>query len=472
MPNQKHKPSVALVGRPNVGKSALFNRLAARQISIVHDQPGVTRDRVSAPCPLTSTPCELVDTGGIGADADIDFTDSVTAGAHIAMETAEVILFLVDAREGVTPVDQAIAQHLRKAAKRVCLILNKADVEEIDATTGEFASLGFGSGLTVSAAHGRNMNQLLDLINERLQPFAEQAREEEEEATKTGLKIAVVGKPNAGKSSLVNAILESERTIVSEIAGTTRDSVDIPYEHMGELHTIIDTAGLRPRSRMDSSVEVFSAMRAERSIRRADLCLLVVDVAAGISAQDRKIARLIAKEGKPCLIVANKFDLYKPDNSRSARVKLAEEHIRTELFFLHYAPFVCVSAKEGQSLGLVFDTVRKIRKGAADPISTGKLNRLLADAMIKVPPPTNKQFKKRLKLLYATSAINRGYTTLPVPVYILFVNDKRLIHEHYQHYLEKNIRAVHPSLGLPVNFSVRSRHRPEREAQPGKRPVR
>jgi GTP-binding protein len=462
MPNPSHKPSVALVGRPNVGKSALFNRLAARQISIVHDQPGVTRDRIAAPCPLTTTPCELVDTGGIGADADIEFTDPVTAGAHIAMETAEVILFLVDAREGVTPVDQAIAEHLRSAGDRVCLILNKADVEEIDSGTGEFASLGFGAGLPVSAAHGRNTPELLDLIDERLKPFAEKAREEEEEAAKDGLKVAVVGKPNAGKSSLINAILENERTIVSDVAGTTRDSVDIPYEHMGELHTLIDTAGLRPRSRMDSSVEVFSAMRAERSIRRSDICLLVVDVAAGVSAQDRKIARQIAKEGKPCLIVANKFDLYHPGASRSARVKEAEEHIRTELFFLHYAPFSCISAKEVTSIGLVFDTIRKIRKDAQAPLTTGKLNRILADAMIKVPPPQHKKHKKRLKLLYATSAVNKGYTTLPVPTYILFVNDKRLLHEHYQHYLEKNIRTAHPSLGLPVNFSVRSRRDPER----------
>lgn len=462
MPNPSHKPSVALVGRPNVGKSALFNRLAARQISIVHDQPGVTRDRVAAPCPLTVTPCELVDTGGIGADADQDFTDPVTAGAHIAMETAEVILFLVDAREGVTPVDQSIAQLLRKASDRVCLILNKSDNEEQDSIIGDFAGLGFGGGLPVSAAHGRNFQQLLDLLNDRLQPFADQAREAEEESSTIGLKVAVVGKPNAGKSSLINAILQNERTIVSEVAGTTRDAVDIPYEHMGERHTLIDTAGLRPRSRMDSSVEVFSAMRAERSIRRADLCLLVVDVSVGISAQDRKIARLIAKEGKPCLIVANKFDLYHPDTSRSARVETAEEHIRNELFFLHYAPFVCVSAKEGKSLGLIFDTVRRIRKGADDALSTGKLNRVLGDAFIRIPPPQHKKYKKRLKLLYATAAVNRGYTTLPVPAYILFVNDKRLIHEHYQHYLEKCIRKEHPSLGLPINFSVRSRHAPNR----------
>jgi len=462
MTNPSHKPSVALVGRPNVGKSALFNRLAARQISIVHDQPGVTRDRIAAPCPLTSTPCELVDTGGIGANADEEFTNVVATEAQIAMETADIILFLVDAREGVTPVDEEIASGLRKAAGRVCLILNKADHPEQDLSIGDFARLGFGAGLPVSAAHGRNSAALLDLLNERLEPFAEQAREAEEEATRTGLKIAVIGKPNAGKSSLVNAVLEDERTIVSEIAGTTRDSVDIPYEHRGELHTLIDTAGLRPRSRMDTSVEVFSAMRAERSIRRADICLLVVDVAAGISAQDRKIARSVAKEGKPCIIVANKFDLYHPGARRSDRVAEATEHIRNELFFLHYAPFCCVSAKERKSLGLIFDTIRSIRKAAATPISTGQLNRVLGDAMIKNPPPINRKHGKRLKLLYATTAINEAYATIPVPTYILFVNDKRLMAENYQHYLERCLREKNPSPGIPMNFSVRSRRQDKR----------
>lgn len=459
--SQHRKPVVALVGRPNVGKSALFNRLAGRTISIVHDQPGVTRDRVAAPCELTKVPCDLVDTGGIGALADEDFAEAVSTEAQIAMDTAEIILFLVDAREGLTPVDEAIAQQLRKASDKVCLVLNKADHEDLDHVGGDFARLGLGAGLAVSAAHGRNFKGLLDELEERLTPFAESAREAQEAARVTGLKIAVVGKPNAGKSSLINAILDDERTIVSEVAGTTRDAVDVPYDRAGERHTLIDTAGLRQRSKMDTSVEVFSAMRSERSIRRADICLLVIDLAAGISSQDRKIARLIQKEQKPCLIVANKFDLFHPDAPKGARMEEAETEIRNELFFLHYAPFVCVSALKKQELDRIFGAIRRIRESAQDIVGTGLLNRFLQDALRRNPPPANKRHKKRLKILYATAAVNERYATIPVPLYILFVNDKRLLSDSYTQYLENSLRKHHPSPGLPINFSIRSRRKPE-----------
>lgn len=461
MTSQSRKPVIALVGRPNVGKSALFNRLAGRTISIVHDQPGVTRDRVSAPCTLTDVPCDLVDTGGIGALVDADFAEAVSTEAQIAIDTAEIILFLVDAREGLTPVDESIAQQLRKAAKKVCLVLNKADHEELDHIAGDFARLGLGAGLSVSAAHGRNFKALLSELDTRLTPFAESAREAEKAARVTGLKIVVIGKPNAGKSSLVNAILDDERTIVSEVAGTTRDAVDIPYDRAGERHTLIDTAGLRQRSRMDTSVEVFSAMRAERSIRRADLCLLVVDLSAGISAQDRKIARLVQREQKPCIIIANKWDLYHPDAPKRARMEEAEETIRTELFFLHYAPFICVSAREKQELDRIFGSIRKVREDAQNVIGTGELNRLLADALRRNPPPAGKRHRRRLKILYATAAVNERYAAIPVPRYILFVNDKRLLADSYQSYLENTLRKETSSLGLPINFSARSRRKPE-----------
>ena len=461
MASQTRKPVVALVGRPNVGKSALFNRLAGRTISIVHDQPGVTRDRVSAPCTLTDVPCDLVDTGGIGALVDADFAEAVSTGAQIAIDTAEIILFLVDVREGLTPVDESIAQQLRKTAKKVCLVLNKADHEKLDHIAGDFARLGLGAGLSVSAAHGRNFKALLTELDTRLTPFTESAREAEEAARVTGLKIVVIGKPNAGKSSLVNAILDDERTIVSEVAGTTRDAVDIPYDRAGERHTLIDTAGLRQRSRMDTSVEVFSAMRAERSIRRADLCLLVVDLSAGIFAQDRKIARLVQREQKPCIIIANKWDLYHPDAPKRARMEEAEEAIRTELFFLHYAPFICVSAREKQELDRIFGSIRKVREDAQNVIGTGELNRLLANALRRNPPPASKRHRKRLKILYATAAVNERYVAIPVPRYILFVNDKRLLADSYQSYLENTLREETSSLGLPINFSARSRRKPE-----------
>ena len=461
MVSPTRKPVVALVGRPNVGKSALFNRLAGRTISIVHDQPGVTRDRISAPCSLTDVPCDLVDTGGIGALADADFAEVVSTEAQIAMDTAEIILFLVDAREGLTPVDESIAQQLRKAAEKVCLVINKADHEKLDHIAGDFARLGLGAGLSVSAAHGRNFRALLNELDTRLTPFTESAHEAEKSARVTGLKIVVIGKPNAGKSSLVNAILDDERTIVSEVAGTTRDAVDIPYDRAGERHTLIDTAGLRQRSRMDTSVEVFSAMRAERSIRRSDLCLLVVDLSAGISAQDRKIARLVQREQKPCIIIANKWDLYHPDAPKRARMEEAEEAIRTELFFLHYAPFICVSAREKQELDRIFGSIRRVREDAQDIIGTGELNRLLADALRRNPPPASKRHRRRLKILYATAAVNERYSAIPVPRYILFVNDKRLLTDSYQSYLENTLRKKTSSLGLPVNFSARSRRKPE-----------
>lgn len=450
-------PTVAIVGRPNVGKSALFNRLAGRRIAIVHDQPGVTRDRISAPCSVSKSPCTIVDTGGIGATLDDDFGQAVTTEADIAMQTADLILLVVDAKDGITPIDQALAQKLRRSKAHVQLIINKADNIKQDELSGDFASLGYGAGLTVSAELGRNMDRIADAIDAVVIPINREIQTAEQEVQREGLKIAIVGKPNAGKSSLVNAILKDDRTIVSDVAGTTRDAVDIPYEFMGELHTLIDTAGIRRRTKMDSSVEVFSAMRAERSIRRADICLLVVDCAEGISAQDRKIARIIQGENKPCLIVLNKFDLYHPSAPKNVRLEEATKHIRTELFFLSYAPYVCVSALKKQSIGLIFSKIAEIRKHAQEPITTGKLNRFLALAFEKKPPQAKKG-NKRLKLLYATAAVNDHYKAIPVPTYILFVNDKRLMQENYEQYLTNRLREDHPCPGIPITFSVRSRN--------------
>jgi GTP-binding protein len=450
-------PTVAIVGRPNVGKSALFNRLAGRRIAIVHDQPGVTRDRISAPCNTTTTPCTLIDTGGIGATLDDGFGAAVATEADIAMQTADLILFIVDAKDGITSIDEALAQKLRRSKAPVQLVINKADNEKQEQLTGDFASLGYGDGITTSAELGKNMDQLADAIDKVVEPLHRDIEEAEEVVKKEGLKIAIVGRPNAGKSSLINAILKDDRTIVSEIAGTTRDAVDVPYEFLGELHTLIDTAGLRRRTKMDSSVEVFSAMRAERSIRRADICLLVIDCAEGISAQDRKIARIIQNEKKPCLIVLNKFDLYHPEKQKNIRLEEATEHVRNELFFLAYAPYVCVSALKQQSIGLVFSKLAEIRKAAQAPITTGKLNRFLGAAFEKKPPQAKKG-TKRLKLLYATTAVNDRYTAIPVPTYILFVNDKRLLQENYEQYLTNRLREDHPSPGIPITFSVRSRN--------------
>jgi GTP-binding protein len=436
---------VAIVGRPNVGKSALFNRLAGRRIAIVLDQPGVTRDRIAAPCTLTENPCELIDTGGICAFDKDGFSDQVTLEALIAMDSADLIVFVVDARAGINPIDEEVAQLLRKSNPNVILAMNKADSTDHDNTASDFASLGFGNGLPTSAEHGRGINDLLDRVDSELAKLeAKEQADVDHDDLKDGLKIAVVGKPNAGKSSLINAILKDERTMVSEIAGTTRDAVDIPYVWGDEKHNIIDTAGLRKRSSMEDSIEVFSAMRSERSIRRADICLLVVDLAAGVAAQDRKIARLIQQEKKPCLIIANKFDLFHPEGQKSARLEAAEEHIRKELFFLSYAPFVCVSALKGVAIQHVFKTITRIRDNAQAVIGTGPLNRLLQNAFIKNPPPEHKRHRKRLKLFYGTTAVNDRYQAIPVPEYVLFVNDKHLIVESYQNYLINQIQDKHP----------------------------
>ncbi len=458
--DSRKAPTVAIVGRPNVGKSSIFNRLAERKIAIVLDQPGITRDRVHAPCKLTEVPCNLIDTGGIGEEADEEFTSDVQVEAEIAMTSADVILFVVDARQGLQTADEAIAKILRKSSQKpIELILNKCDTEKFELMTGDFAKLGFGEGIPVSAEHGLNFFTLLDTLDEHFANIEQELEEKKGEALKVGLKIAMIGRPNAGKSSLVNAIMNDDRTIVSEISGTTRDAVDIPYTRGNEKHTLIDTAGLRPRSKRDTSVEVFSAMRTEKAIRRADLVLLVVDLAEGVSAMDRKIGRTIQAEGKPCIIIANKFDLFHTGKPKPERMQKAKEHLRDELFFLHYAPFVCVSALKSQALDQIFKTISKVREGSKYSMSTGELNRILEHAVIRNPPSEHKTIKKRLKILYGTMAFNERYAQISVPTLILFVNDKRLMSENYQAYLENRIRDNYICLGLPIPFSVRSRNR-------------
>lgn len=467
-------PTIAIVGRPNVGKSAIFNRMAGRRIAIVHDEPGVTRDRLSAPCRMTDYRSLVMDTGGIGASLDDGFAGEVAREADLAMETADMILFVVDCRDHLTPIDRNIAQKLHRADVPVLLVLNKADTEKQELNLGEFVSLGFKDEVFVSAAHGRGFGQLADKLNNVLKKMGA-PRMEEAEAISPGamedddapapdspdapLKVAVVGRPNAGKSSLVNAMLDDSRTIVSDVAGTTRDAIDIPYERSGRFYMLIDTAGMRQRSRRDTSVEVFSAMRSEKAIRRSDICVLVIDIAAGVTAQDRRIGGAIAEAGKPCVIVVNKFDLFHPAAPFKARKEEVEEHIRRELFFLDYAPFTLVSAKEGQGIDGIFRAVERIREEAAELPSTGALNRLLQRAIEMNPPGMHRQLRKRMKLFYATAIVNERYTAIPVPNYVLFVNDKRLLSDSYAQYLRNAIRAQVKSMGLPIVLSPRSRVR-------------
>ncbi len=454
-------PSVAIVGRPNVGKSALFNRLAGRRIAIVHDQPGVTRDRITAPSAATATPCTLIDTGGIGGHTGDGFEELVTVEADIAMQAADLILFVVDGRDGLMPIDRELARKLRKAAAPVMLVVNKVDDAKHEGAATEFAALGFSETVAVSAEHGRNIASLCERIDQVISPLAQERQAEADAAGAVGIRLCMVGRPNAGKSSLVNAILKDERTIVSDIAGTTRDAIDLPCMYRGERFTLIDTAGLRARSKRDSSVEVFSAMRTVKAVRRSDLCVLVIDLAAGITAQDRKIAQVILDEKKPCLIVLNKFDLYHPQADPKTRMREATEHVRRELFFLRDAPFVVCSAKTRQSVDAVLGQALKIRDAAQDVPTTGQLNRILQQAFEANPPPLDRKLKRRLKLYYATAAINERYSVVPVPTLVLFVNDKRLLTASYESYLVNCFREGRPAPGIPVILSVRSRQRRE-----------
>lgn len=462
-------PTIAIVGRPNVGKSALFNCLVARRIAIVHDQPGVTRDRLSAPARLTDYEALVVDTGGIGATLDDGFAAQVAREADIAIEAADIILFVCDCREHLTPIDLSIAARLHKGQAPVVLALNKADTDKQELSLGEFAGMGFEEHVFTSAAHGRGLQNLARLLNAHLKalgapPLAEQdtAADDEDEAAPSApgaLRMAIVGRPNAGKSSLVNAILCDTRTIVSSTAGTTRDAVDIPYRRQDQDYVLIDTAGMRQRSKRDTSVEVFSAIRSERAIRRSDVSLLVIDISVGITHQDRRIAATIAEEKKPCIIVINKFDLFCPGAPLSARRAEVKTMVQEQLFFLDDAPLAIVSAKEGSGLGGIFAAIEKMRQAAQKMLGTGELNRLLQRAMVMNPPAQHRALHRTLKLYYATIALNEKYTAIPVPVYVLFVNDKKLLSDSYAQYLRNTLRSRAGVPGVPIVLSPRSRVR-------------
>ncbi len=462
--------TVAIVGRPNVGKSALFNRLAGRTISIVHNQPGVTRDRISAPCKRGELPFDIIDTGGIGSEPDLDFSKRVRLEAEIALEAASVIVLVVDAFDGLTPVDEELARFLRRAKKPLLLVVNKIDTESHDNLESDFAGLGFPAPIAVSAAHGRGIGELVSRI-EALLPTTDPDAPVAESLPP--LKLAVVGRPNVGKSSLINSILSDERTIVSALAGTTRDAVDIPYSRGEDRYMLIDTAGIRHRSKHDSSVEVFSVMRAERSIRRADLCALVLDAQEGVTAQDKKIAGLIQEASKPCLLLMNKWDLLKPrDGVREARDENLEE-IRSRLFFLDYAPLLAVSAKTGESVGRVFRAIEEIRRGARTRIGTGVLNRFLHTCLTENPPPMRNN--RRLKIYYATQAERAADHAAGATRFVLFVNDPTLLAPSYPKFLEGRLRRdLSPFPGIPVRFELRGKEEstPARQVKTPPTPLR
>lgn len=444
---------VAIVGRPNVGKSALFNRLAGRNIAIVHDQPGITRDRLAAPCIRGRRPFTVWDTGGIGGAGEVELRTQVRGAADAAMRESDVILFVVDAQDGLTPIDQELSRILRKSKAPVVLVINKIDHPKHEDLESDFARLNFASSVPISAAHGRGISGLLETIDSLL-PDSDAASEQPSPGSHP-LALAIVGRPNAGKSSLINSILRDARTIVSELPGTTRDAVDILYERGGEQFLLIDTAGIRARSKHSSSVEVFSVMRAERTIRRADLCVLVVDLTSGVTGQDKKIAGLIQKAEKPCLVVLNKWDLVKPKRAAKAEMERIASDTRERLFFLDYAPVLIASALTGENVEQLFRLIADVRRAARVRLGTGVLNRLLRAAFEENPPPTIGT--RRLKLFYAAQARGDEERTLEALKFILFVNQPKLLSETYGRYLEGRIRAAESYPGLPVLLNCRAR---------------
>ena len=444
---------VAIVGRPNVGKSAIFNRLAGRKISIVHDMPGVTRDRITAMCKLGNDSFEIIDTGGIGANVDANFTEQVRAEVDIALAAAAVILFVVDGQDGLTPLDEDLARLLRRAGKPLLLAINKIDVDQHTTRAAEFSRLGFSDSLAISAEHNRGILPLVAWLERLLPPPVFDAASVTNPLSP--IRIAVVGRPNVGKSSLTNAILNDDRTLVSPISGTTRDAIDIPYERHGQRYVLIDTAGIRPRGKRDNSVEVFSVMRSESSIRRADICCLVIDAEQGVTSQDKKIAGIIQEAQKPCVIAFNKWDLIKERTEGKEALKEVLEGMREELFFIRYAPSMLVSAKTGAELTRLFKTIERIRSEAQFRIGTGVLNRLLAEAIAAHPPAI--RGGKRLKILFGTQPDRNSGKVIPVPEFVLFVNDEKLLDQSYHRYLDTQIREKMPYTGLPIVLHLRAR---------------
>jgi GTP-binding protein len=446
-------PNIAIVGRPNVGKSALFNRLVGRKIAIVHDQPGITRDRISAVCRRGEQPFVVWDTGGVGGTGESELSRQVRRAVEEAIRDSDLLLFLVDAKEGLTPLDQELARMLRKSQKPVVLVINKIDTEKHENLTVDFASLGFSESLSISAAHGRGISELIETIDQLLPSSS--ATDQSPVTIRQSLSIAIIGRPNVGKSSLINSIVCSERAIVSELPGTTRDSVDISYERNGQKFLFIDTAGIRRRGKQSSSVEVFSVMRAERSIRRADLCVLIVDLTMGVTAQDKRIAGLIQKARKAALVVLNKWDLIRPKRSERKMIAQLVNETRARIFFLDYAPVLIASALTGENIEKLFEFIAEVRRAAQERIGTGVLNRLLRAAFAANPPPMVSG--RRLKLLYAVQASGTPEAVVEPPEFVLFVNEPRLLSETYRRYLEARIRKAQPYPGLPIILTCRPR---------------
>ena len=430
-------PVIAIVGRPNVGKSTFFNKVAGRKISITENRPGVTRDRITADCEWRGRPFTLIDTGGIELKSEDTMWKQIAIQAQAAVEMADVILFFTDGKEGLTSSDYDVADYLRRSKKPVVLVVNKVDDYSPDKLF-EFYSLGLGEPIAVSSEHSRGVGDALDA--------AVASFPQGEEVEDDSLKIAVVGKPNAGKSSLVNRLLGQERTIVTPIAGTTRDAVDTRFERDGKKYTIIDTAGIRRKRSVEDDVEYYSVLRAFDAVRRADVCLLVVDAQEGITEQDLKIIGYVHEQGKPSVIVMNKWDAIEKDTHT---VQTFEAELKEELKFMDYFRSAYVSAKTGQRTEKLLSLAQEVYDHAGFRVPTGALNDLLADAMRVSEPPS--YLGRRLKLYYASQVAVRP------PLFVLMVNDEKLLHFSYARYLENTIRSAYDFSGTPIRIQLRNK---------------
>ena len=436
------KPLVAIVGRPNVGKSMLFNKLTGQRTSIVEDTPGVTRDRIYGTCEWCGRTFSLVDTGGIEPGTDSDMLKFMRRQAEIGIELADAIIMVTDVRSGVTAADQDVATMLRRSGKPVALAVNKCDsIGLVNPDAFEFYSLGIGDLFETSAVHGHGTGDLLDWV------LANIPEDDGEEEDSDVIKVAIVGKPNVGKSSLLTRILGEERVIVSNVAGTTRDAIDSYFENETGKYCFIDTAGMRRKSKVDDAIEKYSNMRSISAIDRADVCLILIDANDGVTEQDTKIAGLVHEAGKAAVIVVNKWDAV--ENKETNTMRDMEAQVRNGLSYMLYAPVLFLSALTGARVDKLFQVIQDVHAQNTMRITTGALNSVLADATARVQPPTDKG--RRLKIYYMTQASAKP------PHFVIFCNDARLVHFSYQRNLENQIREVFGLQGTPIRITIRQK---------------
>ncbi len=436
------KPIVAIVGRPNVGKSTLFNKLSGKRLAIVDDRPGVTRDRLYADCEWLNHNFLIVDTGGIEPYSDDIILSQMRRQAQIAIETADAIIFVCDVKTGVVATDAEVASMLLKSGKPIVLCVNKCDsLGGVPADFYEFYNLGLGDPVAVSSVHGHGTGDLLDEVIKHLPEIDE---EDEDDDT---IKVAVIGKPNVGKSSLVNALCGEERMLVSNIAGTTRDATDTEIINKHGKFVFIDTAGLRRKSKVDDQIEKYSVMRAVAAVERSNVCVIMIDALEGFTEQDSKVAGIAHEAGKACIIAVNKWDAYEKDGKT---MDVYRKKLMNDFSFMSYAPIIFISAKTGQRLDRLFELIKYVDDQNAVRIPTGRLNQVLADAQARVQPPTDKG--KRLKVYYMTQASTRP------PTFVAFVNSKELFHYSYQRYIDNQIREVFGLEGTPTRLVIRERN--------------